>query len=46
MRPTILHFKLNFSSKFSFYCANTLATSCEIKGSSDAKITAVEPANL
>ena len=26
--------------------ANTLATSCEIKGSSDAKMTAVEPANL
>ena len=46
MRPTIFHSKLIFSSKFSFYCANTLATSCEIRGSSDAKMTAVEPANL
>ena len=37
MRPTIFHSKLNFSSKFSFYYANPLATLCEIVGSSDGQ---------
>nr|WP_315059346.1 hypothetical protein [uncultured Campylobacter sp.] len=46
MRPTIFYSKLNFSSKFSFHYANSLATSCEINGSSDAKMTAVAPADL